>query len=834
MRNEPREQQESPTDLLRRIDEAKAILGQERALPDSMTQQDMEAALHELQDDAHFADFQEFLLYNRVLSRMGALQREREFSETQGRREELIVVNQAETYFAYLSDVLAHTLAISDKYLALRRSVSAVPTVIQEQERELESFVTSLSSLMQQRRDFSNASLAIHQLSTQRDRQGNVSIDQEALTAQLEILMAGMDAAGKAALQVQDRQVIQIHASGIDQRLIELLGTNGHLPAQLLLSLQLERYRILLEEQKSIVRSGGHVAQRTKISAERHDVSDAMIVTADDLSGYHEKSHELLILQSQFQTEDVRASATTANPLETPEPIREKIDEVTQERASFHRERLRLFVDRFEEDVLSVGLPELAADFSDKAGREFTRTVSNMMASVYTLPVPESFGIRDHVREQLAGPLNEAMGWPPEKMDLPFDQLDQDERDEVMRRMRSIADAIRTFDDTKIDRVRNALQILESLPPATQTLGQAPQSLPDLAPGALTAETISQYDLPTAYLLALRELHEAMGDPSTGFIGEVQKFTDAVNATIDINLDLADALQSQHDAWMKLAAVIAITAVGTLAARKLLPKLFSGAARVTRATGTQAARGVRAGVDGFRSASRIARSSEAVNRVPKSTVARRVLGPIGIVLVGAELRSVLQRDNRLEALPELDAIDAAIELMEKKGNRLAIRYTTELSYLKDRREAFRMQQNALQLVVELGKRYPDDSNKEANALKDRCEEIEKFARAQKIENEKLFPITDYLMTDSERDEGNVGVNIRDIDQARLRGMRHEIDRGKKIDFSSFGTRLNDFKNPLQAVDALAKPRVSDPQHNLADLTAAHDALLEDAAEVLGR
>lgn len=492
------------------------------------------------------------------------------------------------------------------------------------------------------------------------------------------------------------------------------------------------------------------------------------------------------------------------------------------------------------EDIMTTNVIPLKLQLAEPIARGATIpwSVQDSLLSSVGL----HWDIRERRTQAILKPIYDRLGLPENYSELaPDQQADARNTPVVQERLRSvktIIDEFRSQEGSVLDGMQSDIDLLRQLiaihPSESLVLAMEPKVLSQM-PDLSSLKT--NEDIAGAYIFLL----ERIGTKRVADMNSAQRnFIRKVNENLSLNIDIADIEKQLASAWIEewsksIGLLLGEGLSAYILLRRGVPAAIRYAPGILRAAGTQVVRGARSGVDGLRSASRIARSSssEVMKGVPKSTVARRVLGPIGIVLVGAELRSVLQRDSRLQELSELDAIDAAIELMEKKGDRLALRYTTELSYLHNRREAFRMQQNALQLLSELGKRYPDNSNKAANVLKDRCEEIEKFARAHKVENEKLFPITGYLMTDPQRDEGNVGVNIRDIDQARLRGMRHEIDRGKKIDFSSFGKRLDDFKNPLHAIEVLGKPRIADPEHNLADLTAAHDALLDDVANVLG-
>lgn len=640
--------QGQPVEVQRSADALHRVYGEQHPLPFSMNQKEMTQKLDELRGDAVYSDFSELLTFNELLHRKNSLQREAELS-SKGviDREELEVANQAETYFTYLKSIISHTLKTTDDYLVLRRSLPSIPSDILREERDLEVFNQELAQAMQMRTDFANASLVTYLLSVQRDRKGNVMQDQRTLTTQLELLKKRMDAAGKAALSQQDRTAIRIHANALDQKIIELLAAKGHLSANLLLRLQTERYRVVLEQQKAVIRDGGLAKERSewealrnknkkakngqgeplteeegkcfselkellrdakpnymKLSDERHALSDDMVHTAIDLAKFHQDTLELMILQGQFKTQDDLRGATPSNPDDTPPIVKATMSEVTEQRGAFHRERLAAFATRFEEEVLSEGIPEKVEDFSNKTGRDFVRKISNRLTSLVTWPAPEALGIRDALNQRLSGPLNDAMGWPVDKMDMTFDELTDSERAEVLRRSISVAEAIRSFDRTKIRDVQSSLAVIKALPPAKTALGEAPlDPLPDLAVGDLTTENmddlINKYGLPTVYVLAIRQMNDAIGDSDKGFIGEVQNFTDSINDVIDVHLDVADALFKQANDWRTLMYALLAVALGAGVAGHFIPKLIRGGTRMVRG-------GIKTGANATKVGSRVA------------------------------------------------------------------------------------------------------------------------------------------------------------------------------------------------------------------------------------
>src|SRR3989344_8927724 len=515
----PRDKEPAAPSLERSVDGLHRTFGRVRDIPVSMKQADMQKQLDEMRKDGQYGDMAELLSFNKVLYRKSSLQRQKESDAYKADQknnkkvdtEEFIVANEAQTFFEYMESVLQRVLTTSDQCIALRRTLPHISEEATVAERELQVFTDELERTLARRLQFSNASLADHLLSVQKNSSGQVVQDQRTLLKQLDIIKEKMrangDSAGLAALEKRDRKAMRIHSNSLDQALIKLLAAKGDLPGRYLLTLQVERYAGILRQQISLVRDSGRDAakrefQKLKLKNElagegkgkplqgkeagrykelaellgrrnpafdslhddRRGVSDAMIRTAEDLSEFHEEALELTLIQHQFGSADSTLDASGSNPDDAPEEVREKIAESMQQRSSFHRERLGAFVSRFDEEVLTIGIPERIEEFSNVQGREFVRQVTNKLSALFTLPVPEKLGLRSFVRGKLAGPLNDSMGWPAEKMDMPFEKLDSDEQQAVMEKARSVAQAVREFDRTKIKTVQNPFEVIALLP----------------------------------------------------------------------------------------------------------------------------------------------------------------------------------------------------------------------------------------------------------------------------------------------------------------------------------------------------------------------------------
>ena len=141
------------------------------------------------------------------------------------------------------------------------------------------------------------------------------------------------------------------------------------------------------------------------------------------------------------------------------------------------------------------------------------------------------------------------------------------------------------------------------------------------------------------------------------------------------------------------------------------------------------------------------------------------------ILTAVELARRLRIQTHMEKLPELEGVDASLELMEQhpKINRDAGRYDSEVQSLVDRHELITMREVLTQTMLELSKTDDPDIRKLIERGKDLRTRIEK-------ENTDLhwyFPITDYLRRSTVDPEGVLRVFYHQLNQARADGMKSE-------------------------------------------------------------
>lgn len=524
---------------------------------------------------------------------------------------------------------------------------------------------------------------------------------------------------------------------------------------------------------------------------------------------------------------------------------------------------LEKHLERVDTGVLKVGVAEKTETLWNERGRPFVAKLADRIATLETawMPnvpwLPDSY-LQNGTRDYLLGGLYDALGWPRDEKGMPKKQEDltPSEFTAIKEKQKSIEKVIDQFREKgSFEKVRKSVAVAKILVNRKDLLSQnfldtaGEIDTASLPQEALTPENmdelIREHGAPIVYKMCYVQLRDNWEVYSKDYTQLLTDFHETIGVHYDFQRHYTDFAKSQMDIAKLLALValggIVVGAVGALAVWKLTKsglriagKTLQGGARLTGKTiqkgaelTAKSARGVRdilskasegaaktegAVAPAAKGASAAEKAAEGAARTSKIG---RVLGPIAIVLSALDLRRVIQRDARLEELREYDGVQAAIELLETKGNKQAYRLNAELGYLRNRLETMVVIDGSEKLLHELEKRFPTSENNErAEALKTRCEALMKEAKSQKEEYNKLFPITDYLVTDPQRPAGNVGVNIRNIDEARARGMQYEKEKDTGFSLSEY------FKKPQ-------KPKVESGQKLTAEQT---QKILEEFAK----
>ncbi len=882
------------------LERVRTVLGPEqKSLPLVYGEEDLDSAERALTQDNVFESFAEQFLSSELRYRRGAVERQAVLNDgtaTPEDRAEFITVSQAVTYHEYFPLIIREIAEVMTRYESLRSTMTDVPLEILQGEKQAALYLAALDAAMRERVTFANVLLAEGKL----ERKVG---DPAALQKRLASYTSSADLSPESQTVLRgSTEEKWIRGNALNQRIIEIIaGTatlpgveDGFLPQNLYLQLLQRRYEQLLELEKQAARDPSQSAARERfailsrkngearagrgqaldsaeaaeygelqarfadqnaymdsLASRRKEIIVESVELSDRLGNHQMQKLELTAVQHQFGDRFDFAGVRPPVKDTTPADIARDMGEHMERRRQFHAERLQAFVHTLDEDVLKVGMMEITEDVWNEKGREIVKDLSHGMAWLYTCWIPETFGLRERVRTSLSGPLNEAMGWPAGKET--WAELTPEERQEVQEKAKSVLDAIHAFNATKLVSLRDSLTVMQALPPASTYAGQNVQEPlpPDRVTPANCDALIGQYNGATVYMMALRQMQEDWGEvePPSGLIGEYGTFLTSVNETIDVHVDVGNALFQQQEAWEQLMKYIIAAAiagfgagiVATVLAYKGGKALIRGTARavwqggkltargavsLTRSTGAQLGKLAQAVRTGSAAASGAAAAEKAAEGTARASKVGRVLGPLGIVLVGADLRRVLMRDARLGPLGEYDGIQAAIELMRNGRivNTSVPSYRSEVQALQRRMDCLLMQQNALRILWAIERRKNDLSGEgktQAGVLQDRCTEVEKYARRQKQGFEKRFPVTDYLVTDPKKPAGNVGIDVHAIDQARRRGQAYEDQM-----------RLLDGMHRQQKLDGSEGVEGKHDLTQFDQLKDEHDQLLDDAAAFL--
>ncbi|GEM_PF-6972678 len=380
------------------------------------------------------------------------------------------------------------------------------------------------------------------------------------------------------------------------------------------------------------------------------------------------------------------------------------------------------------------------------------------------------FDIREARTQAILAPIYKRLGLPDNYSDLSSEeQVKARNTPEVQARLRSVQTIINEYKQKHgeiLQRMQSAVNDLQSLikikPPEDLALAGDPMQF-DVLPAIDSLKTDEEYA--GAYENIFYQLESKL--PQDLHVA-LQEYLGKLQENISLNIDIGDIEMQLGQAFFKetmyaLAVLSAEAGGGYLLLRRGVPFAITHAPAAVRLA-TRSASGL----------------TNLARKVPLSRlrIGKRVLGGAGIALIGLDLLRVIMRDHRLQALPELDGVLAAVELMEKHGNKDARRYEIEMVYLRNQLESLLMQKGSEHMLESLKQQYPVGSSVPEHVvrLKSRLVELQAQMDASKQVFHKLFPLNDpkYLFTDPEREPGNVGVNLRTVNQARTEGEQFAL------------------------------------------------------------
>lgn len=696
-------------------------------IPSTLTRPEMHERALSLARDNVIADLHEMFEWSRLRLGTKSIDMQAALEDPVHRPSldmlEFSAVRDGLTYAEYLDTVVEHTTATIERYRALKESVSTVPVDFAAKEPLLRAFADDLDTRLEQRLLFANAALAQYQLQSQRDLKGVVQLNQRALLTRLEKdILPKLDTSSAEILQKGDSAELQKKMNELDQRIVELLAKDGQLPGELVLGLLSQAYSDNIRREQTAVRGHMKPNDETRLKrliakndraangegesltpqeqleyqrlqrlsdlarsgseglrGDRRRLTDDIHATIDQLADFHVTMSSLTAVRNQLKISFPLDGAMPADCRATPNENRVKIAEMMQARKEFHLQRLDRYAERFNDEVLDVTMKDRIEALSNTSGREFLRFVSNNVAALYTLAVPEAVGLKDMAQKALAGPLQESLGWPADQLDAKFEDLDSETQQRIMEKATSIKYLVERFDRSKVRNLRESVAVLRSLPVSTVAAGQEVRDpLPvERVTQANVEELTSNYGVATVFIMATRQLDRDWdgGDEDGvegGLLAEQRTFFEGINKNLDTHFDVATALYEQSGAWRNVMYGI-IAAAGGVVALQLWNKwkvrrLKATNARLT-AENQSLSRAYRSATDD-REALRSHVDRVTAERERAMTAQRRAEEDLNNVTF--ELDEVRLRANRLERLRSLEQesselskqFDAAFEMKD--------------------------------------------------------------------------------------------------------------------------------------------------------------------------
>lgn len=779
-------------------------------------------------------------------------------------RQEFSAANQRATYHEYLPKALRQLIGILRSYESLRRGAPAsISEKFIQTDTQIEIFLQELSPLIRERVSFDNiqsidgyflpqSSGPSETITINASRLKNMGMLSEKSRAllrtkypsasdrNLALQRMGQELNQKIMNLLSGRINIPSSGTGQEPVAVNVIGLpKNYEPGKVVLNLWEEKYRKLIASQDEEVKKNPRL-DRQKLSQDRLQAVNDLTKYAQLVSRYQLEQERLMALQHQFDRDTNLQYASPRKKLDQTDPgVKVKMTENLRDIGLAHLKWMEDCTKQMERSTLTVPLiskermVNWLESFWNKNGRMGVLEYSRKLADGWTFVIPSVFGLKEKAHDYLLAPVEEALGWPKGKEK--WEELTPEEKKLVLERSRAMNDVINSFNRSTMIRLRESAEAMRLLqqggsPADSPSIHQAvvPQELAERVTKGerITKQNIQEcievYGRPAVTLVLMQQLEKDWGSPSgqgkggSGFMGEYEKFLRDVNTVIGVHIDVEAAMKEMQERYQWLMKCLFYSAAGLFVAGVAAPIAGYGL--------------YRAGKGMLRGAGKSVSAAEKVaERASKSGRVGRVLGPLGIVLVAADLRRVMMRDARLEPLKELEGIQAGIEFMtskDGKGNdRMNVR-KEEIDYLERRSQCFVMEDGAIRLAQELEKRKTGLSANQTAKLKDLqsiCEDVRRIARQNKFKYERLFPITDYFVTDPRGNIGNVGFDINGVEVARLRGYREQ----QKTRFE---------KERLDYLVGLATPEEAEKLHRdsigYEELQKKYEVLLSDAAEFI--
>lgn len=651
------------------LDELEKLSGPvQPALPAQPNQAQLEDAERALIKDATFDNFSETFRSNEIVQRRNALQRQAALNKNDNPtdRQELIVANNAITFYQYVPSIIRDATEVLQRYELLRESIPDVSDSVLKSEKQADSYLNGLNGAVRERTAYANVLLIDSRLEQRIGDAPTLMRMRESIIASGALSPDSQRALRGASNDKWTRGNI------LNQRIVDVLSgkaviegvDQGFEPGVLYINLLKERYETLLNEQRSVVAdqnlsqakarysilddkntkakkgtgeplTDDEIEEYKKLEIQindrngllkllsdgRKEITRELMLMTDLLSEDQINRAELATIQNQFGQKFDFAGVSPPVRDTTSGNIRSSMAKQMEQQSEFHMERMQEFTEVVDGEVLGIGVLDRVEDVSNKYGREAVRRASDIVAKLFTLPVPETFGLKKMAQDSLTAPLREALGWPPGMTDEEYEKLPPNEKAKIDKQIEeksnSVLDAVRAFDKTTLRNMQSTISLVRTMPNAETYVGQeVVEPLPvDRVTPENRQDLINRYGGATVYAMLFRQMEADFGDtePATGFMKEYTAFFGKIESTIDVHMDVADAafkLKQNYINVMWYYAAAAAAAIGGsvligIAAKigvrrtyRIATSPIRGAAKMTRF-------GVRNGVKGLRLGGRV-------------------------------------------------------------------------------------------------------------------------------------------------------------------------------------------------------------------------------------
>lgn len=596
-------------------------------IPANLTQSEMEKRALELYDELQrTSDFSRIQRYREYRRRVDALQHQAQVDKKQPvDKKEFRLVNDGVTYHQYLPLIVRHQQALLRRYQAERAVTSdaVLPSTLKVEEDLLWQYAGKLEAALRTSVRFVDATTALGKEATAESR------------ARFDAIKATLDPASQKVLETGDRETFKVHINKLDQEILNLIAEQGHRPGMMTLNVLIARFDQLADQEREAARDPQFDRQKTEHDAlksrqedfkagkpgaeplnadeidrlnelrrlmegyekpqlerknERRAVTEQILSLTDDLGEYQILGAQLSTIRSQFKSDASTENASPAKTEPSSDVLKKAVEAAMEKRSDFHRGSMSRYLHRFDEEALKVTFSMEIEDFSNKQGREIVRDLSNRLSGVATFMFPDGM-VRDKIRQQLDGPLNDAMGWPIDKRYMTFGELakaDPKAAEEVMKRMQSVKDAIEGFNKQKIRNAQETLSLFELMPAPENFVGEeVKEPLPeDRVTKENMQQLITDHGAPTVWMMLFRQMDTDWGDadPPSGFMGELSAYMGKLNDNMDTHIDVAEAMFKQGDNWLWLAIGIVAVPASVWALYKVYRYRKLAALKAERAT----------------------------------------------------------------------------------------------------------------------------------------------------------------------------------------------------------------------------------------------------------